>query len=47
MNVARFVGKDDRWEQITCHENGWEYKQIPPKIMNRWAANSVASNWSL
>jgi hypothetical protein len=37
MNVARFVGKDDRWEQITCHQNGWEYKQIPPEIMNRWA----------
>jgi hypothetical protein len=38
MGVTRFVGNDDRWEQISCHLNGWEYERPPAHLQSRWAS---------
>ena len=37
MGEPRFVGKDDRWEQLTAHKNGWQYEPPPARLMRRWA----------
>jgi hypothetical protein len=38
MGVPRFVGKDDRWEQVTCFRNGWDYQRPSAELMQRWAS---------
>lgn len=38
IGERRFVGKDDRWEQVTAHQNGWEYNPPPKHLMQRWAS---------
>lgn len=37
IGEQRFVGKDDRWEQVTAHLSGSEYIQPPKRLMERWA----------
>ncbi len=37
MGESRFVGKDDRWEQVTAHLNGWGYTPPAKHLMRRWA----------
>lgn len=36
MGERRFVGPDDRWEQIVAHLNGWEYTRPPQHLIARW-----------
>lgn len=36
MGERRFVGTDDRWEQITAHLNGWDYNPPPAHLIARW-----------
>lgn len=36
MGESRFVGPDDRWEQITAHLNGWDYNPPPAHLIARW-----------
>ena len=36
MSVERFVGKDDRWEQVTAHQCGWDYVPPPARLIRRW-----------
>lgn len=38
MGEPRFVGKDDRWEQITAHKCGYDYEPPPAMLMHRWAS---------
>jgi hypothetical protein len=38
MGEPRFVGKDDRWEQITAHKDGSDYEPPPAQLMHRWAS---------
>lgn len=36
IGEPRFVGKDDRWEQIIACQNGWEYRPPPKSSIDRW-----------
>ena len=37
MGEQRFVGKHDRWEQITAWQSGEQYIPVPRHLMDRWA----------
>jgi len=38
MGEHRFVGGDDRWEQVVAHQNGWEYVKPAKHLIQRWAS---------
>jgi hypothetical protein len=38
MGIARFDASGDVWEQIVCHQNGWEYERPSQELQQRWAS---------